>query len=145
MHDRSHLRCGHVAQVQRTFGYGERDRDRDREGRDRETETEKAETTQTQTQTQSAHRDSFFSPRIDNLANNTLIGAINAENGKANSVLNHFSQKFEEVPTVARDYKKRGVKWVVVRQRERESERQKRGNEREERDRREDLHSDRDF
>ena len=51
---------------------------------------------------------------LDNISNNMYIGAINAENGQANSVKNQFTGEFGEVPAVARDYKKRGVKWVVL-------------------------------
>ncbi|KAK5582887.1 hypothetical protein RB653_004476 [Dictyostelium firmibasis] len=51
---------------------------------------------------------------LDNISNNMLIGAINSENGKANAVLNQFTGEVGPVPTVARDYKKRGVNWIVV-------------------------------
>ncbi|EGG17576.1 aconitase [Cavenderia fasciculata] len=51
---------------------------------------------------------------LDNISNNMLIGAINSENGKANAVLNQFTGETAPVPTVARDYKKRGVGWVVI-------------------------------
>jgi len=51
---------------------------------------------------------------LDNISNNMLIGAINSENGKANAVLNQFTGEIGPVPTVARDYKKRGVSWVVI-------------------------------
>jgi len=51
---------------------------------------------------------------LDNISNNLLIGAINAENGKPNQLKNHFTGEYGAVPAVARDYKKRGVKWVVL-------------------------------
>ncbi|KAN0053228.1 hypothetical protein ACTA71_009677 [Dictyostelium dimigraforme] len=51
---------------------------------------------------------------LDNISNNMLIGAINSENGKANAVLNQFTGEIAPVPTVARDYKKRGVNWIVI-------------------------------
>ncbi|KAL5121110.1 Aconitate hydratase mitochondrial [Pleosporales sp. CAS-2024a] len=51
---------------------------------------------------------------LDNISNNMLIGAINAENGEANKVKNSLSGEYGAVPDVARDYKKNGVKWVVV-------------------------------
>ncbi|KAM9982636.1 hypothetical protein ACTFIZ_007155 [Dictyostelium cf. discoideum] len=51
---------------------------------------------------------------LDNISNNMLIGAINSENGKANAVLNQFTGEICPVPTVARDYKKRGVNWIVI-------------------------------
>ncbi|RCI00963.1 Aconitate hydratase mitochondrial [Rhizopus azygosporus] len=51
---------------------------------------------------------------LDNISNNMLIGAVNAANDKVNSVLNVFTKEYAGVPEVARDYKKRGVKWVVI-------------------------------
>ena len=51
---------------------------------------------------------------LDNISNNMLIGAVNAENGEANSVRNAFTDKFDAVPATARDYKARGVQWVVI-------------------------------
>ena len=51
---------------------------------------------------------------LDNISNNLLIGAINADNGEANKVQNAFTGKYDAVPATARDYKARGVKWVVV-------------------------------
>ena len=39
---------------------------------------------------------------LDNISNNMLIGAINAANGKANSVTNHFTGETGGVPDVAR-------------------------------------------
>ena len=51
---------------------------------------------------------------LDNISNNMLIGAINIENGKANSVKNQLTNKYEPVPKTARDYKAKGIKWVVI-------------------------------
>jgi aconitate hydratase len=51
---------------------------------------------------------------LDNISNNMLIGAINAENGEANKVKNLQNGEYGAVPDVARDYKKNGVRWVVV-------------------------------
>lgn len=51
---------------------------------------------------------------LDNISNNMLIGAINAENGEANKVKNIVSGGYDSVPAVARDYKAHGIKWVVV-------------------------------
>jgi aconitate hydratase len=51
---------------------------------------------------------------LDNISNNMLIGAINAENGEANKVKNSVTGEYGAVPDVARDYKKNGLKWVVV-------------------------------
>ncbi|KAG1467345.1 hypothetical protein G6F56_004465 [Rhizopus delemar] len=51
---------------------------------------------------------------LDNISNNMLIGAVNSANDKVNSIENVFTKEFAGVPEVARDYKKRGVKWVVI-------------------------------
>jgi len=51
---------------------------------------------------------------LDNISNNMLIGAINAENGEANKVKNFTTGEYDSVPGTARDYKKKGIKWVVI-------------------------------
>ncbi|KAL7273640.1 Aconitate hydratase mitochondrial [Rhizina undulata] len=51
---------------------------------------------------------------LDNISNNMLIGALNAENNEVNKVKNQITGHYDAVPAVARDYKARGVKWVVV-------------------------------
>ncbi|KAH8887059.1 aconitate hydratase [Thozetella sp. PMI_491] len=51
---------------------------------------------------------------LDNISNNMLIGAINSANGEANKVKNYTTGEFDAVPAVARDYKAKGIKWVVI-------------------------------
>ncbi len=51
---------------------------------------------------------------LDNISNNMLIGAVNAFNEQTNSVKNVETGEYGEVPAVARDYKARGLRWVVV-------------------------------
>lgn len=51
---------------------------------------------------------------LDNIANNTLIGAVNAFNGETNSVKNELDGSYGEVPAVARAYKAAGVPTIVV-------------------------------
>ncbi|KAE8150447.1 aconitate hydratase [Aspergillus avenaceus] len=51
---------------------------------------------------------------LDNISNNMLIGAVNEENGEANKVKNAFTGEYDAVPATARDYKARGIKWVVI-------------------------------
>ncbi|KAF2623198.1 aconitase [Macroventuria anomochaeta] len=51
---------------------------------------------------------------LENISNNTLIGAVNAENKKINAVRNVFTGKYDGVPETARDYKVRGQQWVVI-------------------------------
>jgi len=51
---------------------------------------------------------------LDNISNNMLIGAINAANGEANKVKNLTTGEVGAVPATARDYKKKGIPWVVI-------------------------------
>lgn len=55
-----------------------------------------------------------FRGHLENISNNTLIGAINADNKKANTVVNQVTGEEGGVPDTARDYQKRGLPWVVV-------------------------------
>lgn len=54
-----------------------------------------------------------FRGHLENISNNMLIGAENAENGKINSVRNALTGVFGAVPDVARAYKAANVGWVV--------------------------------
>ncbi|MBX7043122.1 MAG: aconitate hydratase [Ignavibacteria bacterium] len=51
---------------------------------------------------------------LSNISGNMFIGAVNSFNDKMNSVKNHLSGKFEEVPKTAKDYKHSGIGWIVV-------------------------------
>jgi aconitate hydratase len=51
---------------------------------------------------------------LDNIANNTLIGAVNAFNQKTNFVKNQLSGEYEGVPDAQRAYKAKGIKTIVV-------------------------------
>ncbi|KAI9643321.1 Aconitate hydratase mitochondrial [Ciborinia camelliae] len=51
---------------------------------------------------------------LDNISNNMLIGATNSANGEANKVKNFTTGEFDAVPATARDYKKKGIPWVVI-------------------------------
>jgi len=51
---------------------------------------------------------------LDNISNNMLIGAINEANGEANKVQNFTTGEWDAVPATARDYKQKGIKWVVI-------------------------------
>lgn len=55
-----------------------------------------------------------FRGHLDNIANNTLIGAVNAFNQKTNFVKNQLSGEYEGVPDAQRAYKKAGIKTIVV-------------------------------
>jgi len=51
---------------------------------------------------------------LDNIANNTLIGAVNAFNKKTNFVKNQLSGEYGGVPDTQRAYKAKGIKTIVV-------------------------------
>eukprot|EP00891_Asterochloris_glomerata_P001138 jgi/Astpho2/1138/Aster-07685 len=51
---------------------------------------------------------------LDNISNNMLIGALNAENNEVNKVQNQLTGDYGPVPAVARAYKAAGKPWVVV-------------------------------
>lgn len=51
---------------------------------------------------------------LDNIANNTLTGAINYFNDEANKVKNLLTGEYDEVPVVQRDYKAKGIPTIVV-------------------------------
>ena len=51
---------------------------------------------------------------LDNIANNTLIGAVNAFNQKTNFVKSQITGEYGGVPDVQREYKKAGIPSVVV-------------------------------
>ncbi|MEZ4796380.1 MAG: aconitate hydratase [Flavobacteriaceae bacterium] len=55
-----------------------------------------------------------FRGHLDNIANNTLIGAVNAFNKKTNFVKSQLTGEYGGVPDVQREYKKAGIKTVVV-------------------------------
>jgi aconitate hydratase len=51
---------------------------------------------------------------LDNISNNMLIGAVNAESGEVNNVRNMLDGSYGGVPDVARVYKANGKPWVVI-------------------------------
>jgi aconitate hydratase len=55
-----------------------------------------------------------FRGHLDNIANNTLIGAVNAFNDQTNSVKNQLTGEYGEVPAVQRACKAAGVPTIVV-------------------------------
>jgi aconitate hydratase len=55
-----------------------------------------------------------FRGHLDNIANNTLTGALNFFNEKTNYVKNQITGEYGEVPTVQRAYKAAGIGTVVV-------------------------------
>lgn len=55
-----------------------------------------------------------FRGHLDNIANNTFIGAVNAFNKKTNFVKNQLTGEYGGVPDTQRTYKAAGIKSIVV-------------------------------
>ena len=55
-----------------------------------------------------------FRGHLDNIANNTLIGAVNAFNKKTNFVKNQLTGEYGGVPVTQRAYKAAGIESIVV-------------------------------
>ncbi|KAI0987195.1 hypothetical protein GJ496_009127 [Pomphorhynchus laevis] len=51
---------------------------------------------------------------LDNISNNLLIGAVNAENDKVNEIKNQITGVYGAVPDTARYYKQRKRNWCVI-------------------------------
>ena len=55
-----------------------------------------------------------FRGHLENISDNMLMGAVNAFNGKTNSILNQLNGKYETVSAVAKQYKAKGISSIVV-------------------------------
>jgi aconitate hydratase len=55
-----------------------------------------------------------FRGHLDRISDNMFLGAVNAFTKETGKGLNVFTNVADTFPAVARDYKKRGVSWVVV-------------------------------
>lgn len=55
-----------------------------------------------------------FRGHLNNISNNMFLGAINAYTGKAGETKNLLTGEYKQVHEVARDYKAKGLGWVVV-------------------------------
>lgn len=55
-----------------------------------------------------------FRGHLENISDNMLMGAVNAFNGKTNSVFNQLTDIYEAVSSVAKQYKTKGISSIVV-------------------------------
>lgn len=55
-----------------------------------------------------------FRGHLENISDNLLMGAVNAFNGKTNSVLNQQTGEYDQVSSVAKHYKSQGMSSIVV-------------------------------
>ena len=51
---------------------------------------------------------------IDNLSDNMLLGAVNAFNDEVGKGKNFLNGKFESFSTIARQYKEKGIRWIII-------------------------------
>src|SRR3972149_2159090 len=51
---------------------------------------------------------------LDNLSDNMLLGVVNAFNDQIGNGKNILNNKIESFPQIARQYKKRGISWVII-------------------------------
>lgn len=55
-----------------------------------------------------------FRGHLDNISNNLLTGAVNAFRDEIGKGLNPFTNAIEPLPMIARQYRTRGVDWIIV-------------------------------
>jgi aconitate hydratase len=55
-----------------------------------------------------------FRGHLDNISDNLFLGAINAYTEKPGEVKNIFTNEYKNVSQVAREYKSKGMGWVVI-------------------------------
>jgi aconitate hydratase len=55
-----------------------------------------------------------YKGHLENIANCTLIGAMNADTGRVNSTKNQFTGQIADIPEVAKQYKTMKKPWVVI-------------------------------
>lgn len=55
-----------------------------------------------------------FRGHLDNISDNMFTGAINAFSGQSGTTKNLLTGETQSVPAVARDYKSKGLRWIVV-------------------------------
>jgi len=55
-----------------------------------------------------------FRGHLENISDNFMIGAVNAENNEPNKIKDLLSSAYDATPKVARHYKKEGIQWVII-------------------------------
>lgn len=51
---------------------------------------------------------------LDKISDNLLLGSVNAFNGEVGNGKNLLSSKIESLPQIARQYKEKGLRWVII-------------------------------
>ena len=55
-----------------------------------------------------------FRGHLDNISDNLFLGAVNSETGDPGQTRNQITGEYTDISQVARDYRKRGMDWVVI-------------------------------
>ena len=55
-----------------------------------------------------------FRGHLDNLSDNMLLGAVNAFNDQVGKGKNSLNSEIESFPQIARQYKEKGIRWLIV-------------------------------
>lgn len=56
----------------------------------------------------------MYRGHLDKISDNLLLGAVNAFNGQVGSGKNQMSGQIESFPHIAREYKAKGFKWIII-------------------------------
>lgn len=56
----------------------------------------------------------MYRGHLDKLSDNLLLGAVNAFNGEVGKGRNILNNKIESLPHIARQYKEKGMRWVII-------------------------------
>ena len=55
-----------------------------------------------------------FRGHLDRLSDNLLLGAVNAFSGEVGKGKNSLDNNIESFPAIARQYKAKGIKWIII-------------------------------
>jgi aconitate hydratase len=56
----------------------------------------------------------MYRGHLDKLSDNLLLGAVNAFSGEVGKGKNMLTKNVESLPSIARQYKAKGMKWVII-------------------------------
>jgi aconitate hydratase A / 2-methylisocitrate dehydratase len=56
----------------------------------------------------------MYRGHLDKISDNLLLGAVNAFNGEVGNGKNQLSGHIESFPHIAREYKAKGIRWIIV-------------------------------
>ncbi len=56
----------------------------------------------------------MYRGHLDKLSDNLLLGAVNAFSGEVGRAKNMLSKNVESIPSIARQYKAKGMRWIII-------------------------------